>query len=371
VAKLGVDPAFWRGRRVFITGHTGFKGGWLSLWLQDMGADLHGFALPPITTPSLFDLASVGDGMSHTLGDLRDLKAVTHALRRAHPEILLHLAAQPLVRQSYTDPVATFATNVMGTVHVLEAARQLNQEWQKQHLPTIRAVLVVTSDKCYANKAWPWPYRESDELAGLDPYSSSKACAEIVTAAYRSSYFAAAVDPLLTVASARAGNVIGGGDWGQDRLVPDAIRAFERGEPLLVRYPAAVRPWQHVLEPLEGYLMLAERLLTDGVNYAGAWNFGPDYDSEQPVRCLVELLARIWGKGARWEVDGRPQPHEAKVLRLDSTKARTLLHWRPRLSLREAIELTMEWYLAAQKRNDPLRDLTLRQVRSFAGAAHA
>jgi len=367
VANLGVDRDFWCGRRVLITGHTGFKGGWLSLWLQDMGAEVHGFALAPAATPNLFDVARVREGMSHILGDLRELETVMSAVRRARPEIVLHLAAQPLVRESYTDPISTFATNVLGTVHILEAARRLNQEWHKQRLPTVRAALIVTSDKCYADKAWLWPYREIDELGGHDPYSSSKACAEIVTAAYRKS-FSASLGHGLLVASARAGNVIGGGDWAQDRLVPDAIRAFARGEILQVRSPSAVRPWQHVLEPLEGYLMLVQRLFEQGADYADAWNFGPDQDSERPVTHLVELMANIWGEDAKWEIDSRAQPHEAGFLTLDSTKARRQLDWRPRLSLQQAIELTMEWYLAAHEGAKNLRELTLRQIRTRVGA---
>jgi CDP-glucose 4,6-dehydratase len=366
VANLGIERDFWREKRVFVTGHTGFKGSWLSLWLQDMGAEVYGFALPPPTSPSLFELAGVGENLSHTLGDVRDLDALKGALRRAHPDIVFHLAAQPLVRDSYADPVTTFATNVMGTAHVLEAALGLNREWREQGQAGIKAALIVTSDKCYANKEWLWPYRENDELGGHDPYSSSKACAEIVTAAYRNS-FASSADPALAVASARAGNVIGGGDWARDRLIPDAIRAFGRGEILTVRYPSAIRPWQHVLEPLAGYLVLAERLVTDGSDYAEAWNFGPDGQSEREVGYLVEEVARIWGNGAGWEVDRSAQPHEAKALKLDSSKARARLGWRPRLSLDRAIELTMEWYLAARAGNEPLRDLTLRQIRTYAG----
>jgi CDP-glucose 4,6-dehydratase len=297
------------------------------------------------------------------LGDLRDLEAVTSAFRRARPEIVLHLAAQPLVRESYADPLTTFATNVMGTVHVLEVIGRLNQEWRKQRRPTVRAVLIVTSDKCYANKIWLRPFRETDELGGYDPYSSSKACAEIVTAAYRNR-FTATVNHELAVASARAGNVIGGGDWAAHRLVPDAIRAFGRGEILSVRYPCAIRPWQHVLEPLEGYLILAQRLFNSGAEYADAWNFGPDSDSQRQVSYVVELMASIWGDGAKWEIDRRAQPPEAKLLTLDSTKARTLLGWRPRLSLQQAIELTLEWYRAAQKEEgaEALRELTFRQI---------
>lgn len=365
MADVGIDPAFWRGRRVFVTGHTGFKGGWLSLWLKEMGAEVSGFALAPVTTPNLFELARVGYGMSHTLGDIRDFDALTAALDRAHPEIVLHLAAQSLVRDSYADPIGTFATNVMGTVHLLDAVRKCNQSWSRYALPTVRAVLVVTSDKCYENREWLWGYREDECLGGHDPYSASKACAEMVTAAYRRS-FAMAESPPLGVASARAGNVIGGGDWAQDRLVPDAIRAFGEGKTLLVRNPSAVRPWQHVLDPLAGYLLLAQRLFAEPSEYAEAWNFGPSYDSERRVSELVELIVRAWGDSAKWQVDEGAQPHEALSLKLDSGKARALLAWRPRLTLEQAIEMTIEWYLAAQRGGKSLHDVTLRQIRAYA-----
>lgn len=366
MADLGIEPGFWRGRRVLLTGHTGFQGGWLSLWLQDMGAEVSGYALAPATHPNIFDVARVGESMYHALGDVRHLDSLTAALERAHPEVVLHLAAQSLVRRSYADPVETYATNVMGTVHLLEAILRLNRQWGKEHLPIVRAVLVITSDKCYENNECHREYRESDPLGGYDPYSSSKACVEIVTAAYRNSF--ASGSSGLAIASARAGNVIGGGDWAMDRLVPDAVRAFGKGKTLLVRNPSAIRPWQHVLEALAGYLVLSQQLFTSGAEYAQAWNFGPDLASQRKVAEIVELIRIMWGRPARWEVDESMQPHEATFLRLDSAKARALLGWHPRLTLEEAIEMTIEWYLAVQKGVGSLRNLTLRQIREYANS---
>jgi len=283
---------FWRGKRVFLTGHTGFKGSWLSLWLQSLGAELYGFALSPPTFPSLFEEARIADGMTSIKGDIRDLDFFIQAMRDAKPEIVIHMAAQPLVRYSYQNPIETYATNVMGTIHMLEAVRAT---------PTVRAVVNITTDKCYENKEWVWGYREDDPMGGYDPYSSSKGCAELVTAAYRSSFF----NPEsyekhgVALATVRAGNVIGGGDWAQDRLIPDTLAAFERGEPVCIRNPQAIRPWQHVLEPLRGYLLLAEKLFHAGSAYAEGWNFGPADHDCRPVDWIVALLAEEWGKGAR------------------------------------------------------------------------
>jgi CDP-glucose 4,6-dehydratase len=364
VADLGIAGEFWRDRRVLLTGHTGFKGSWLSLWLQSLGAQVFGFALPPATTPSLFDVARVGESMNHMIGDLRNLETLTACLSNAQPEFVFHLGAQSLVRLSYADPVGTFATNVMGTVHLLEAVRRFNQNCLTQGKPPTRAVIIVTSDKCYQNSGKSVPYREDEPLGGDDPYSSSKACAEVVTAAYRQS-FGDAGKSMPAIASARAGNVIGGGDWAIDRLVPDAVMAFARDLPLRVRNPSAIRPWQHVLEPLAGYLVLAQALFREGERFAGAWNFGPDSTDEQPVSHVVSRLVDAWGKPARWEVDRAEHPHEAQVLKLDSSKARTHLAWRPRWNLDQAVKLTVEWYIAHGRASASMREQTLRHIRQY------
>jgi CDP-glucose 4,6-dehydratase len=346
----------WNGRRVFVTGHTGFKGAWLSLWLQRMGAEVTGFALEPPTRPSLFALAEVGKGMRDVRGDVRDLPALTDALRDSRAEVVLHLAAQSLVRASYDDPVGTYATNVMGTVNLLEAARRS---------PGVRAVVVVTSDKCYENREWLWAYRENEPMGGRDPYASSKGCAELVTAAYRASFFAADAAPL--VATGRAGNVIGGGDWARDRLVPDAMTAFADGRPLAVRHPHAVRPWQHVLAPLYGYLLLAERLLSGERAVAEGWNFGPADEDARSVAEIVAGLARRWGTGARWSVEGGEHPHEASYLKLDSSKARSLLGYHPRLPLDVALDWVVEWTRGWAAEPGAARRLTLGQIERFEG----
>jgi len=351
-----VTGSFWAGKNVFITGHTGFKGGWLTLWLTQAGARVHGYALGPPTDPNLYTAARVGDALAgQTIADLRDAARLTRALAEAEPDVVFHLAAQPLVRESYKEPVATYAVNVLGTVHLLEAVRAC---------PQVRVVVNVTSDKCYENREWLWGYREHEALGGRDPYSSSKACAELVTAAYRDSFLAAAG---VAVATARAGNVIGGGDWAADRLVPDFFRAARAGRALEVRYPDATRPWQHVLEPLAGYLRLAERLWSDGPAAAGAWNFGPDEADVMPVRWLLERLCELV-PGTRWQALGTPQPHEAGLLKLDSSKARALLGWRPRWSLATALARTVEWQQAFEAARD-LRACCLEQIRAYQGAA--
>lgn len=331
-----MNPGFWREKRVFLTGHTGFKGGWLSLWLQQLGAKVTGYALRPPTQPNLFDKACVEAGMVSITGDIRDGAKLLAAIREASPDIVIHMAAQPLVRRSYTDPVETYSTNVMGTVHLLEAVRQC---------ASVRAVVNVTTDKCYENREWLWSYRENEAMGGYDPYSSSKGCAELVTAAYRNSYFNTKNQSQhqLALASARAGNVIGGGDWAEDRLVPDIIGAFSRSEPVMIRNPHAIRPWQHVLEPLRGYLTLAERLFIGGSAYADAFNFGPREDDVQPVEWIVRQLAAKWGESAVWRVDGANHPHEASLLRLDVSKAAHILAWRPVLNLNEGLQLTVDW----------------------------
>lgn len=348
-----VNPA-WQGRRVLVTGHSGFKGSWLSLWLHAMGAQVTGFALPPPTDPSLFDAARLGELVDHIEGDVRDYAALAAAVVRARPEIIFHLAAQPLVRLSYQMPVETYAANVMGTVHLLEAARQAGG---------VAGIVCITSDKCYENREWDWPYRESDPMGGFDPYSSSKGCAELVVAAYRRSYFQEAGPAL---ASVRAGNVIGGGDWAKDRLIPDLVRAGEAGIAPLIRAPEAVRPWQHVLEALGGYLMIAEKLMAGDRRFADAWNFGPSDEDARPVRWIVERLCAAWGDAAvPPRFDTRPRPHEAGLLRLDSSRARGMLGWRPTLDLGQALDWIVAWHKAVGAGEDA-RTVTLGQIAHYA-----
>jgi CDP-glucose 4,6-dehydratase len=344
----------WRGVRVFLTGHTGFKGGWLALWLASEGAIVRGFALDPSTSPSLFEAARISDWVEDIRGDIRNLDALDQAMREFAPELVLHLAAQPLVRLSYADPISTYATNVMGTAHLLESVRGLH---------SVRAVVVVTSDKCYENREWHRGYRESDQLGGHDPYSSSKACAEIVSAAYRSSFFSPESKGAL-LATARSGNVIGGGDWSQDRLIPDLIRGFLAQEPVLIRRPGSVRPWQHVLEPLAGYLTLAGRLLTGEKPLADAWNFGPHDDDAWPVEQIAETMALRWGPGASWTVDSTPSVHEAGYLKLDASKARAELGWRPQLRLSTALDWAVDWYQAWNAGSD-MQAFTLDQIAAY------
>lgn len=367
MAQMGVDPTFWRGRRVFVTGHTGFKGAWLSLWLAHMQAEVHGFALAPETKPNLFERAEVANGITDVRGDIRDLPALRGALEAAQPEIVIHLAAQSLVRRSYEDPIGTFATNVMGTLQVLEAARQHNA-WHNVSSPNagIRSIVVVTTDKCYENREWFWGYRESDALGGHDPYSASKGCAEIVASSFRRSY--AGADPsILPIATARAGNVIGGGDWSIDRLVPDVIAAFAANEAAIIRNPRAIRPWQHVLEPLSAYLILAERLYKAPAQFAEAWNFGPGMPGECSVGEIASRLTALWGEGARWREVGDSRLHEASFLKLDCSKAQMRLGWKPVLTLEDALKMTADWYRADQQRkSSSIRDLTIEQIEAFA-----
>ena len=347
-----VDAEFWNGKRVLLTGHTGFKGSWLSLWLQSMGAEVHGLALDPPTSPSLFEEARVREGMTSTIGDIRDLGVVRDTVAAADPEILLHLAAQPLVSHAYADPVATYSTNVLGTVHVLEAARSA---------PHLRAIVNVTTDKAYENREWVWGYREDEPMGGFDPYSSSKGCAELVTSAYRRSFLA---DAGVALASARAGNVIGGGDWAEDRLVPDILRAFGAGSPVVIRSPRATRPWQHVLEPLSGYLLLAEQLWRQGQDVAEAWNFGPHDEDVRPVSWIVEHVGSVWGEAAGWELDDRDNPHEAGYLKLDSSKARRRLGWTSRWDLADALDAVVEWHRCWLRDGD-VRSITLDQISRY------
>lgn len=347
-----MTPAFWNGRRVLITGHTGFKGSWLSLWLQSLGAEVHGYALTPPTDPAMFVVATVEKGLaSHTIADVRDPQTLTARIQAVSPEIVFHLAAQPLVRASYANPAETYAVNVMGTVNLLDAVRRT---------PSVRTVVNITTDKCYENREWPWPYRENEAMGGHDPYSSSKGCAELVTAAYRSSFLAAAD---VGVATARAGNVIGGGDWATDRLIPDILRAIDAGDELVIRSPGAVRPWQHVLEPLSGYLRLAERLHLDPRSVAEAWNFGPSEDDARSVRWIVECI-KTHREGMSWREETSKQPHEANLLKLDSSKARSRLGWSPRWSLENALAATLAWHSAWHASED-MRAFTLRQIADY------
>lgn len=347
----------WQGRRVLVTGDTGFKGSWLSLWLHALGAKVTGFALPPPTRPSLFEAARIRELVDHVEGDVRDAAAVRKVVEDARPEVIFHLAAQPLVRLSYEEPVETYATNVMGTVHLLEAARMV---------PGVAAVICVTSDKCYENREWIWPYRENDPMGGHDPYSSSKGCTELVVAAYRNSFFKGSGPG---VASVRAGNVIGGGDWAADRLLPDLVRAFEAGVPPLIRSPDAVRPWQHVLEALGGYLLIADRLMGGEAQFGDAWNFGPADDDARPVSWIVERMRAAWGDGAGDPLaDIGPRPHEAGLLRLDCSKARAALGWRPALTLERALDWIVTWHKATGAGEDA-RAITLSQIADYAAVS--
>ena len=350
--NMVITPAFWVGRRVFLTGHTGFKGSWLSLWLQELGASVTGFSLSPPTNPSLFQVARVGDGMRSLTGDIRDLEALRTALSSSNPEVIIHMAAQSLVRYSYDNPVETYSTNVLGTVHVLEAARQV---------PSVRAIVNVTSDKCYENREWVWGYRENESMGGFDPYSSSKGCSELVTSAYRRSFMHQA---RIGLASARAGNVIGGGDWSTDRLIPDILRSIETRKTVLIRSPKSIRPWQHVLEPLRGYLLLAEKLYEGIDNFSDGWNFGPAEEDAKPVEWIVNELTKLWGDGSKWEKDSSEHPHEAGYLRLDCSKAHSLLGWKPRWTLIQALKAIVDWQSAYLGGTD-MKSYSIEQIRYY------
>lgn len=347
-----MNDCFWRDKRVLVTGHTGFKGSWLCLWLQSLGSNVQGIALPPQTEPSLYHIAGVARGMGSRLIDLRDLGRVVTCFQEFRPEIVLHLAAQPLVRFSYSNPIETYATNVMGCLHLLEAARRCE---------STKAVLVVTTDKCYENREWAWGYRESDQLGGHDPYSSSKACVEILCNSYRTSFLASSG---ISIATARAGNVIGGGDWSPDRLVPDIIRALERSEPIEIRNPDAIRPWQHVLDPLAGYLLLAERLYTDGECYAESWNFGPAETESSSVRSITERICSIWGRGSSWVPQSGLKPYESQSLRLNTSKAIQRLLWKPRWDVETALNYTVEWHKALS-RGEEMHAVCMQQLGIF------
>ena len=359
-------PFSWQGRKVFLTGHTGFKGGWLALWLTQLGATVRGYALDPCTNPNLFTVARIGSVVEDIRGDIRDPTMLDRSMREFAPEVVFHLAAQPLVRYSYQDPIGTLETNVIGTARVLDAVRRT---------PSVAAVVCVTTDKCYENKEWIWPYRETDPLGGYDPYSSSKACAEIVSAAFRQSYFP--VDKLghpdghgVAIATARAGNVIGGGDWSSDRLLPDLVLGFLSGQPVNIRRPHAIRPWQHVLEPLHGYILLAEQLLTHNPRFATAYNFGPSESDARPVSWIADQMAAFWGNGASWKIDDAPSPHEAGYLKLDSSRARADLGWAPQLRLQQALELLVAWYRAWHVGED-MHAYTLNQIQQYSSSGLA
>ena len=355
-----VNP--WGGRRVFLTGHTGFKGGWLAMWLARRGAKVRGYALAPESEPNLFTAANVASVLEDVRGDIRDDQKLKASLTEFRPEVVFHLAAQPLVRRSYADPLGTFATNILGTAHVMEAVR---------NAPSVRAVICVTTDKCYQNQEWVWPYRETDPLGGYDPYASSKACAELVCAAYRSSFFP--LDRLpehhVALATARAGNVIGGGDWSEDRLIPDLIRGFLVGQPVRIRRPKAVRPWQHVLEPLHAYMLLAEKLLESPARYSSSFNIGPNDEDVWPVERIATKLVEMWGEGASWISDTVPDVHESQSLRLDSSRAHSELGCWPRLRIEASLEWTLDWYRDWQRGAD-MKQQTLAQIAEFEQLAH-
>jgi CDP-glucose 4,6-dehydratase len=355
-----VNQPFWAGKVVLLTGQTGFKGSWLALWLQSMGAKVVGYALPPPTNPSLFVAAKVAEGMTSIEGDVRDFPVLSKVFEKWQPEIVIHMAAQSLVRFSYANPIETYSTNVMGTVHLLEAARLAG---------SVRAIVNVTSDKCYDNREWIWGYRENEPMGGYDPYSNSKGCAELVTSAYRNSYF----NPKefdrhgVALASVRTGNVIGGGDWAEDRLIPDIMRAITQGKPVHIRNPHAIRPWQHVLEPLCGYLMLAQKLWEDGAAYGEGWNFGPNDEDARPVSWIVERLTGMWGEGAAWVLDGGgDHPHEAHYLKLDCSKARAKLGWIPQWNLSETLGYIIDWHKALEAGKD-IRAMSLSQISQYEG----
>ncbi len=352
-----MNPAFWKGKRIFVTGHTGFKGSWLSLWLQEMGAVVKGYSLAPPTEPSLFVEANVAKGMESHIGDVRDYQTLFDSIAAFSPEIVFHMAAQPLVRLSYDIPVDTYATNVMGTVHLLEACRKVQG---------IKAIVNITSDKCYENQEWVWGYRENEPMGGYDPYSNSKGCAELVASAFRQSFF----NPELYhqhgvgLASVRAGNVIGGGDWALDRLIPDILQAFQNGKSVEIRHPHAIRPWQHVLEPLSGYLAVAEQLYLRGADYSEAWNFGPKDQDAQHVQHIVEVLTESWGGGAQWFLSSGEHPHEAHYLKLDCSKAKMRLNWQPVWDLNTTLNKIVAWH-KAWLRKDDMREYTLAEIKEY------
>ena len=348
-----MNTDFWKNKKVFITGHTGFKGGWMSLWLNKLEAKVKGYALDPQSDLSLFSLAKISDNLESQIGNIQDLALLKQSLKNFEPEIVIHMAAQPLVRSSYNDPVETYATNVMGTLNLFEAVRECE---------SVKAVVNVTTDKCYENNEWLWGYRENEPMGGRDPYSNSKGCSELITTAYRQSFFNS--DSTVSIASARAGNVIGGGDWAEDRLVPDALRAFNSGKPLAIRNPLAIRPWQHVLEPISGYLALAEKLYLEKDEFAEAWNFGPSEDDSWPVGEVVDFLVTEWPSYASWELEKGSQPHEAQLLKLDISKAKSRLNWRPLWNLEQTLKSIIDWN-SAHMNNKNMQEVTLDQINNY------
>ncbi|MBT7462358.1 MAG: CDP-glucose 4,6-dehydratase [Bacteroidetes bacterium] len=352
-----ISTSFWRNKKVLVTGHTGFKGSWLSLLLNQLEAEVFGYALDPSTSPSMFELAMVKDSVHSYIGDIRDYDYLYKVMKEVRPEIVIHMAAQALVKESYRNPIETYSTNVMGTVHLLEACRQI---------ASVKAIVNVTTDKCYENREWYWGYRENEPMGGHDPYSSSKGCSELVTSAYRSSYFGTGDDGQrnIALASVRAGNVIGGGDWAADRLIPDFIRAISQQKKIMIRSPYAIRPWQHVLEPLSGYLILAEKLFNDGSVYAGAWNFGPNDQDAKNVEWITRTLCELWGDSAQYEIDKQPHPHEANYLKLDCSKAKAELAWFPRWDIQTALESIVEWNKISLS-GAKMRSVTDQQIRQY------
>lgn len=355
--NLVMDKDFWQGKRVLLTGHTGFKGSWLALWLHALGAEVIGYALPPSTSPNLFTLANIENLITHIVGDVRDYQSLHATIKKYQPNIIFHLAAQSLVRYSYQEPVETYATNVMGTVNLLEAVR---------HTDGVKAVINITSDKCYENKEWYWGYRENDRLGGYDPYSNSKACAELVTEAYRNSFFKTThnIYSQVKLASVRAGNVIGGGDWALDRLIPDIMRAYLNKQTLIIRNPEAIRPWQHVLEPLSGYLLLAENLYNSNLAFSEAWNFGPDQHDVKTVAWILKHMSHLLNNEINWQIETTEQPHEARYLSLDCAKAKQNLGWHPRWYLARGLQETANWYIAYKEQQNMYK-YTRDQIERF------
>ena len=353
ISKGKVDPSFWKGKKVYLTGHTGFKGSWLSLWLQNMGVIVKGYSLEVNTQPALFVQANVASEMKSEIGDIRNLEQLTKSMVSFSPDILIHMAAQPLVRLSYQEPVDTYTTNVIGTVNVLEAARKCSD---------LKAIISVTTDKCYENKEWEWGYRENEPMGGHDPYASSKGCAELVTSAYRRSFFS--TEHTASLASARAGNVIGGGDWAEDRLIPDILRAFEKSEPVVIRNPLSTRPWQHVLEPLSGYLVLAQELFLNGDEFAEGWNFGPKDEDCKPVSWILDKMVESWGGNASWSLDKKNSPHEAGFLKLDCSKAAIRLKWKPKWDLQLTLKSIVDWHQIYSNGGD-IKKQCLKEINTY------